>query len=217
MLTSLPRAPSRLLGVSRASCRDGRRVKRAHATSRRDETTATSVGENRRISPRPSLAAIPAAMFASAARAMDEFVVTPAPPGYVPSPLDDGDGTAQFVVFLVCGVCALVGMKVSFDGEAAASEEALDEKVAAQVAAMSAAETLELAGTSASEIAADPAKAAEAFDAAGLARVDAAISETAAAELLAEVNATLDEELARAGERGLPSDAFGNVYCKGNR
>ena len=217
MLTSLPRAPSRLLGVSRASCRDGRRVKRAHATSRRDETTATSDGENRRISPRPSLAAIPAAMFASAARAMDEFVVTPAPPGYVPSPLDDGDGTAQFVVFLVCGVCALVGMKVSFDGEAAASEEALDEKVAAQVAAMSAAETLELAGTSASEIAADPAKAAEAFDAAGLARVDAAISETAAAELLAEVNATLDEELARAGDRGLPSDAFGNVYCKGNR
>jgi ectoine hydroxylase-related dioxygenase (phytanoyl-CoA dioxygenase family) len=156
-------------------------------------------------------------MFASAARAMDEFVVTPAPPGYVPSPLDDGDGTAQFVVFLVCGVCALVGMKVSFDGEAAASEEALDEKVAAQVAAMSAAETLELAGTSASEIAADPAKAAEAFDAAGLARVDAAISETAAAELLAEVNATLDEELARAGDRGLPSDAFGNVYCKANR
>jgi len=130
MLAALPRAPSRLLGASRASCRDGRRVKRAHATSRRDETTATSDGENRRISPRPSLAAIPAAMFASAARAMDEFVVTPAPPGYVPAPLDDGDGTAQFVVFLVCGVCALVGMKVSFDGEAAASEEALDEKVA---------------------------------------------------------------------------------------
>ena len=121
MLAALPRAPSRLLGASRASCRDGRRVKRAHATSRRDETTATSDGENRRISPRPSLAAIPAAMFASAARAMDEFVVTPAPTGYVPSPLDDGDVTAQFVVFLVCGVCALVGMKVSFDGEAAAS------------------------------------------------------------------------------------------------
>ena len=43
------------------------------------------------------------------------------------------------------------------------------------------------------------------------------LSPDTAKALLAEVNATLERELARAGQGSLPSDSFGNVYCKGNR
>ena len=48
-------------------------------------------------------------------------------------------------------------------------------------------------------------------------RLDGVISPETAAALRAEGNATLDRELARARTAGLPSDSFGNVYCKGNR
>lgn len=136
---------------------------------------------------------------------------------YVPSPLEDGDGMAQLVVVLVCAVCGMVGMLTSFEGEQAASDEALAEKVAAQVAVMRTATSGPVVGMPADEVASGPTAACATFDQRGLLRVDGALSPTTAAELLAEVNVALERELSRAGRGGLPSDVFGNVYCKGNR
>ena len=54
------------------------------------------------------------------------------------------------------------------------------------------------------------------FDNEGLLRLDAAASRRLP-PLLAEVNATLARELERAAAGAGSPDAFGNVYCKGNR
>ena len=165
-----------------------------------------------------SLPAAAAALSAATAVAAETAVDAAA---YVPSALDDGDGFAQLVVVLVCAVCGMVGMLTSFDGEQAASEEALAEKVSAQVDAMRKAVSEPLSGVSAEQVASDGAAAASAFETQGVLRVDGAISPQTAAELLNEINATLERELSRAGQRGssrgLPSESFGNVYCKGNR
>ena len=60
--------------------------------------------------------------------------------------MDAGDGWAQFVVLMVTALCGLVGMKVSFDGEQTASQDAISERVAKQVAAMETAETIPVIG-----------------------------------------------------------------------
>ena len=165
------------------------------------------------------LAALPAALVSGAARALEAVDDVPTmyvPPGYVPSPLEDGDGAGQFLVLTVCAICGLVGMKLSLDSEQVKSEEALAEKVSKQVAAMRSAPSGPIPGVPATAL--DPERSPAAFDSTGLTRVDGAISSETAEALLAEVNATLDRELARAEKSGgLPSDAFGNVYCKGNR
>jgi|AntAceMinimDraft_5_1070358.scaffolds.fasta_scaffold03747_2 hypothetical protein len=165
-----------------------------------------------------------AAFTASAAVAMETAVgtaletslttITSGSSVYVPSDVD-GDGGAQILVVLVTAVCGMVGMLTSVGGEGAASEEALAEKVATQVAAMGT--QTDLVGFQADQLVLDPISASSAFDSQGVLRVDGAISLGTAAALLAEVNATLDRELSRAGGGGLPSDSFGNVYCKGNR
>ena len=165
------------------------------------------------------LAALPAALVSGAARALEAVDDVPTmyvPPGYVPSPLEDGDGAGQFLVLTVCAICGLVGMKLSLDSEQVKSEEALAEKVSKQVAAMRSAPSGPIPGVPATAL--DPERSPAAFDSTGLTRVDGAISPETAEALLAEVNATLDRELARVEKSGgLPSDAFGTVYCKGNR
>ena len=199
------------------------RAARAHA---RPARASSSPGEGD-VGPtwRPStsfaalLAALPAALVSGAARALEAVDDVPTmyvPPGYVPSPLEDGDGAGQFLVLTVCAICGLVGMKLSLDSEQVKSEEALAEKVSKQVAAMRSAPSGPIPGVPATAL--DPERSPAAFDSTGLTRVDGAISPETAEALLAEVNATLDRELARAEKSGgLPSDAFGNVYCKGNR
>lgn len=166
----------------------------------------------------PFLAALPA-VSAFAANAMDSVDTLSTTTTYVPSAMDSGDGWAQFVVLMVTAVCGLVGMKVSFDGEQAASQDAIMERVAKQVAAMQAADTVPVAGVPVGEVKdlSAASGAASSLDTDGLLRVDGVLSPVTAAALLDEVNATLDRELSRAGKDSLPSDSFGNVYCKGNR
>lgn len=209
---------TRRLGASRGSTprAQGCRVNvvaRANSSSDDDARRST-------WTPAALLAALPAALSASVARAVEAIDDVPTmyvPPDYVPSPLDDGDGAAQFIVLMVCAVCGFVGMKLSLDSEQVKSEEALAEKVNKQVAAMRTAPSGPVKGVSASDIDASTAVLAKTFDDQGLLRLDGVISSETAAALLAEVNATLDRELARAGTGGLPSESFGNVYCKGNR
>ena len=158
------------------------------------------------------------AFAARAVEAVDDYPTMYVPEGYVPSPLDDGDGVGQLVVLAFCAVCGFVGMKLSLDSEQVKSEEALAEKVAKQGAAMRAASSGPVPGTPVASLVEDAAAATTKFDNEGLLRLDAAVSPETAAALLAEVNATLAHELERAsGGGGIPSDAFGNVYCKGNR
>ena len=97
------------------------------------------------VSPLPFLATLPA-VSASAANAMDAADNLSATTTYVPSAMDAGDGWAQFVVLMVTALCGLVGMKVSFDGEQTASQDAISERVAKQVAAMETAETIPVIG-----------------------------------------------------------------------
>ena len=166
----------------------------------------------------PACLSAATAFAARAVEAVDDYPTMYVPEGYVPSPLDDGDGVAQLVVLAFCAVCGFVGMKLSLDSEQVKSEEALAEKVAKQVAAMRAAPSGPVTGTPVASLAEDAAAATTKFDNEGLLRLDATVSPETAAALLAEVNATLARELERAsGGGGLPSDAFGNVYCKGNR
>jgi hypothetical protein len=166
-----------------------------------------------------SLSAV-TAFAARAVEAVDDYPTMYVPEGYVPSPLDDGDGAAQFVVLAVCAVCGFVGMKLSLDSEQVKSDEALAEKVGKQVEAMRAAPSGSVPGIPVASLVQDATAAMTRFEEDGLLRLDAAVSPETAAGLLAEVNATLAKELERAkssGSSGLPSDAFGNVYCKGNR
>ena len=166
----------------------------------------------------PACLSAATAFAARAVEAVDDYPTMYVPEGYVPSPLDDGDGVGQLVVLAFCAVCGFVGMKLSLDSEQVKSEEALAEKVAKQVAAMRAAPSGPVPGTPVASLVEDAAAATTKFDNEGLLRLDAAVSPETAAALLAEVNATLARELERAsGAGGLPSDAFGNVYCKGNR
>ena len=193
---------TRRLGASRGSTprAQGCRVNvvaRANSSSDDDARRST-------WTPAALLAALPAALSASVARAVEAID-------------DNGDGAAQFIVLMVCAVCGFVGMKLSLDSEQVKSEEALAEKVKKQVAAMRTAPSGPVKGVSASDIDASTAVLAKTFDDQGLLRLDGVISSETAAALLAEVNATLDRELARAGTGGLPSESFGNVYCKGNR
>ena len=164
----------------------------------------------------PFLAALPA-VSAFAANAMDSVDTLSTTTTYVPSAMDSGDGWAQFVVLMVTAVCGLVGMKVSFDGEQAASQDAIMERVAKQVAAMQAADTVPVAGVPVGEVKDLPAAsgAASSLDTDGLLRVDGVLSPVTAAALLDEVNATLDRELSRAGKDSLPSDSFGMCTAKG--
>ena len=166
----------------------------------------------------PILATLPA-VSAFAANAMDAADNLSATTTYVPSAMDAGDGWAQFVVLMVTALCGLVGMKVSFDGEQTASQDAISERVAKQVAAMETAETIPVIGVPLGDLKDRLAVsgAASSLDTDGLLRIDGVLSPDTAKALLAEVNATLERELARAGQGSLPSDSFGNVYCKGNR
>ena len=170
------------------------------------------------VSPLPFLATLPA-VSASAANAMDAADNLSATTTYVPSAMDAGDGWAQFVVLMVTALCGLVGMKVSFDGEQTASQDAISERVAKQVAAMETAETIPVIGVPLGDLKDRLAVSgtASSLDTDGLLHIDGVLSPDTAKALLAEVNATLERELARAGKGSLPSDSFGNVYCKGNR
>lgn len=219
-------AQSRSLCVSRSrAARLMTRAAKKYVDDKTSSSSPTRVLSSLLGMTLPAAAAAAAVAMESTAVDMDTLQTAAALAAYVPSPLsDDGDGLAQLVVVLVCAVSGVVGMMTSFEGEQSTSEEALAEKVAAQVAAMRTATSEPVVGTPAEQVASDPSAAYSTFAARGLLRVDAALSPGTAAELLAEVNATLDRELSRAGRGGggtsqgsLPSDSFGNVYCKGNR
>ena len=219
--TAFVRTPARIRASSRLPAL---RVRAAFGPGPEvGESRKDDVAPSTSWSPASLVAMLPASLGASTAFAAradvgDDYPTMYVPEGYVPSPLDEGDGVGQLVVLAVCAVCGFVGMKLSLDSEQIKSEEALAEKVAKQVRAMRAASSSFVQGVPVGSLATDATTATTKFDNDGLLRLDAAISPETAAELLAEINATLEKELARAGGlSGLPSDAFGNVYCKGNR
>ena len=166
----------------------------------------------------PACLSAATAFAARAFEAVDDYPTMYVPEGYVPSPLDDGDGVGQLVVLAFCAVCGFVGMKLSLDSEQVKSEEALAEKVAKQVAAMRAAPSGPVPGTPVASLVEDAAAATTKFDNEGLLRLDGAVSPETAAALLAEVNATLARELgARGGNRRAPLRRVRERLLQGQR
>ena len=220
------RAPARVRASSRRPARRLRRSAPAAFGSGAEVDHDDVARTKSARSPAASLVAfVPAcftALTAFGARALESvdengYPTMYVPPGYVPSPLEDGDGLGQMFIIFVCAVCGFVGMKLSLDSEQAKSEEALGEKVAKQVKVMRAATSGFVVGQSVVSLVENSTTANAAFDNHGLLRLDAAISKQTAAALLKEVNDQLAFELARAGGSAAASDAFGNVYCKGER
>ena len=189
--TVCPAAAASIRGVKRGSAASRRPALRVSRPARASLPGRT---ESKTNDVAPLWAVLPAclsavtAFAARAVEAVDDYPTMFVPEGYVPTPLDDGDGVGQLVVLAFCAVCGFVGMKLSLDSEQVKSDEALAEKVAKQVAAMRAASSGPVPGTPVTSLVDDAAAATTKFDNEGLIRLDAAVSPETAAALLSLIH-----------------------------